>query len=218
MNNKNSNMKNNMNRQRNFLILLPFAVIFALILLGHAVDFSQYPSAAVDGAPWDKSWEMMAKAVGFETPGHGLTLQENTSVLAGDDTYYATWTIGEPTPYVNADGDDTDLYEAQLYVLLYGCAGAEDARAACEEFLAREQQSYDVQAWSTATHNAQEYTVIEYACGSETNPYSRGISAFAVCHNYVLVAELACLDSFSGDERQILSDFLDGCHYSADLA
>lgn len=206
-----------MNSKKNFLILLPFAVILVLILLGHLVDFSQYPSAAAEGIPWDKSWEMMAKAVGVEAPGHGLTLQENTSVLAGDDTYYATWTIGEPESYVNADGKDTDLYEAQLYVLLYGCADADAARTACADFLGREKQSYTIQSTRTELHNGQNYTVIEYVCGSDTNPYSRGISAFTVYKNYVFVAELACRDTFSGEEGEILSDFLDGCHYSADL-
>lgn len=206
-----------MKSKKDFLILLPFAIILVLIVLGHVVDFSQYPSAAADGTLWDKGWEMMAKAVGFETPGHDLTLQENTSVLAGDDTYYATWTIGDPKPYVNSDGEDTDLYEAQLYVLLYGCADGDAAQSACEEFLMQEQKNYNVLSQYTEPHNGQSYTVIEYICGSDSNPYNRGISAFTVYHNYVLVAELACQDTFTGNERDILSDFLDGCHYSADL-
>lgn len=206
-----------MNTKKNFLILLPFALILGLIVLGHLIDFSQYPSAAADGGPWDKSWEMMAKAVGFEAPGHGLVLQENNSVLAGDDTYYAAWTIGEPISYTNADGEDTDLYPAELYVLLYGCGGEEEAQAACEEFLAWEQKNYTVQSHRTESHNGQIYEVMEYSVDAKTNPYAYGISAFAVCHNYVLVAELACMDTFTGDAGEILSDFLDGCHYSADL-
>ena len=34
----------------------------------------------------------MAKVVGIEAPGDGLTLLTNNSVLAGEDTYYASWT------------------------------------------------------------------------------------------------------------------------------
>ena len=146
----------NLFRQKNVLYLLfPFALILALIAAGSLVDFSQYPSAAADGAAWDKNWEMMAKAVGIEAPGGGLTLLTNNSVLAGEDTYYASWTAGEPAPYTNADGDEVDLYPAQLYVLLYGCADQAAAESACADFLAREQETYTVQDQRTEEHNAQ---------------------------------------------------------------
>lgn len=208
----------NLFRQKNVLYLLfPFALILALIAAGSLVDFSQYPSAAADGAAWDKNWEMMAKAVGIEAPGGGLTLLTNNSVLAGEDTYYASWTAGEPAPYTNADGDEVDLYPAQLYVLLYGCADQAAAESACADFLAREQETYTVQDQRTEEHNAQRYTVLDYTGGSAGNPYGRGSSAFAVQGNYVLVAELLAQDSFDGDVSRMLSAFLDGVHYSADL-
>lgn len=208
----------NLFRQKNVLYLLfPFALILALIAAGSLVDFSQYPSAAADGAAWDKNWEMMAKAVGIEAPGGGLTLLTNNSVLAGEDTYYASWTVGEPAPYTNADGDEVDLYPAQLYVLLYGCADQAAAESACAGFLAREQQTYTIHSQRTEEHNAQRYTVLDYTGGSAGNPYGRGSSAFAVRGNYVLVAELLAQDSFDGDVSRMLSAFLDGVHYSADL-
>ena len=208
----------NLFRQKNVLYLLfPFALILALIAAGSLVDFSQYPSAAADGAAWDKNWEMMAKAVGIEAPGGGLTLLTNNSVLAGEDTYYASWTVGEPAPYTNADGDEVDLYPAQLYVLLYGCADQAAAESACAGFLARERQTYTVHSQRTEEHNAQSYTVLDYTGGSADNPYGRGSSAFAVRGNYVLVAELLAQDSFDGDVSRMLSAFLDGVHYSADL-
>ena len=141
----------------------------------------------------------------------------NNSVLAGEDTYYASWTVGEPSPYTNADGDEVDLYPAQLYVLLYGCADQAAAESACAGFLARERQTYTVHSQRTEEHNAQSYTVLDYTGGSADNPYGRGSSAFAVRGNYVLVAELLAQDSFDGDVSRMLSAFLDGVHYSADL-
>lgn len=208
----------NLFRQKNVLYLLfPFALILALIAAGSLVDFSQYPSAAADGAAWDKNWEMMAKVVGIEAPGGGLTLLTNNSVLAGEDTYYASWTVDEPSPYTNADGDEVNLYPAQLYVLLYGCADQAAAESACAGFLAREQQTYTVHSQRTEEHNAQRYTVLDYTGGSAGNPYGRGSSAFAVRGNYVLVAELLAQDGFDGDVSRMLSAFLDGVHYSADL-
>lgn len=207
-----------MKDRKNLVYLaLPFLLILSLILVGHLVDFSQYPSGAADGAAWDKTWEMMGKVVGIESPGHGLTLQTNNSVLAGEETYYASWTIGEEAPYINEDGDEVTLYPAQLYLLLYGCEDAASAQTTCEEFLARERQTYAVQSESTAAHNGQNYTVLDYACLSEANPYERGCSAFTVYGNFVFVAELTCQDRFEGDASQILADVLDGVHYSADL-
>ena len=205
-------------QHRNLLYLLcPFLLILALIAGWNALDFAQYPDQAADGAAWDKSWEMMAKAVGIEPPGHGLTLLANNSVLAGEDTYYAAWTVGEPVQYTNVDGDEVDLYPAQLYLLLYGCADETAAGEACADFLAREKETYTVQDERTETHNAQDYTVLDYTGGSADNPYDRGSSAFAVRGNYVLVAELLAQDSFDGDLPQMLADFLDGVHYDAAL-
>lgn len=196
------------------LLSLFLALAGLLTLAGCA----SYPDKAIDGTQWEESWEMLGSVLGVEAPGHGLTLLANNVVLAGDDTYYATWTVGEPTDYVNEDGDDTDLYEAELYLLLYGCADEENAEDASAEWMARETGTYTITETRTETYNGQEYTVLVYQCGSDTNPYSRGISAFGIYENYVVVAELACLDSFPGDEQEILSDFLTGCHYSADSA
>lgn len=204
-------------RHRGLLYLLvPFLLILALIAGWNALDFAQYPEKAADGAAWDKSWEMMGAAVGIEPPG-GLTLLANNSILAGSDTYYAAWTAGEAAKYTNADGDEVDLYPAQLYVLLYGCADAAEAEATCADFLAREKATYTVQDERIETHSAQDYTVLDYTGGSADNPYDRGSAAFAVRGSYVLVAELLAQDSFDGDVPQLLADFLDGVHYDAAL-
>ena len=58
--------------------------------------------------------------------------------------------------------------------------------------------------------------MLAYECGSETNPYDRGVSAFTVCGTYAISAELACREEFTGQEREILLQFLDGCHYSSE--
>lgn len=175
-----------------------------------------YPEKAVDGAQWDKDWTILGTTLGVEQPGNGLTLSENPLVLTGRNTHYATWTVGEPASYVNSDGEDTDLYPAELYLLLYGCADAEEAKATVSDWMEREQDTYTVTGTATETYNTQEYTILTYQCGSETNPYSRGVSAFSVYENYAISAELTCLDTFEGDEHQMLQDFLNGCHYSAE--
>ena len=53
------------------------------------------------------------------------------------------------------------------------------------------------------------------SCISCLNPYARGVSAFGTYKNCAVSVELNCLDSFTEDERTILTDFLNGCHYAA---
>lgn len=193
------------------------------LLLGLACVFSMtgcsgsYPAKAADGMEWDQDWTILGTVLGVEIPGNGLTLSENPVVLTGDDTYYATWTVGEATTYVNKDGKDADLYDAELYLLLYGCQDSAAAEDLVSDWIERERTVYTVTDTITVTCNAQEYTFLLYQVMSDSNPYSRGVVAFGVYNDYAVSAELTCVDSFDGDERQILEEFLNGCHYSSDV-
>lgn len=188
--------------------------LFLLLCLLCLGGCTQYPDRAADGAEWDKNWTMLGSVLGVEEPGDGLTLQNNNSVLTGDDLYYAAWVVGEPTVYTNEDGKDVDVYDAQLYLLLAGCSDEEYAKQNMADWMAREEETYTLTETRTETRNGQEYTLLLYECGSETNPYSRGISAFTTYGNYALSAELACRESYTGAEAEVLLRFLDGCHFS----
>ena len=109
-----------------------------------------------------------------------------------------------------------EVYDAQIYLLLAGCADETYAQQNLDTWIAREQETYTVTETWTQTCNGQEYTMLSYECGSETNPYSRGVSAFTVYGNYAVSAELACREDFTGQEQDILIQFLDGCHYSSE--
>lgn len=175
---------------------------------------SQYPDQAADGTPWDSNWTMLGSVLGAEEPGNGFSLLDNYSVLTGEDIYYATWTTGNATDYVNEDDDEVKVYDAQLYLLVVGCADESHARQNQEEWIARQQETYTVTETWSETRNGQEYTLLAYECGSDTNPYSRGVSAFTVYGTYAVSVELTCQQEFTGEEREILLQFLDGCHYS----
>ena len=177
----------------------------------------KYPERAADGAAWDEGWTILGNALGVEEPGSGFILLDNNSILTANDTYLATWSCGEPAPYVNADGDDADLYEAQLYLLLVGCRDAENAAAAQNDWIAQEGQTYTILETRTETHNGQDYVVMIYEVASETNPYARGATAFAARGNYALTAELTCLENYPGDAAEILGAFLDGFHFNAEI-
>lgn len=177
---------------------------------------SQYPDQADDGTPWDPNWTILGSVLGAEEPGNGFSLLDNYSVLTGEDIYYAAWVAGEPTEYTNEDGEDVEVYDAQLYLLASGCADDTHARQNQEDWVARQQETYTVTETWNETRNGQDYTLLAYECGSETNPYDRGVSAFTVCGTYAISAELACREEFTGQEREILLQFLDGCHYSSE--
>ena len=199
--------------QKWLIIPIIIAIIVGAALLVPA--FSRYPSEAVDGTKWDKSWEMLGTVLGVEEPGNGFQLLNNDTALAGDDTYYASWVAGEATDFTNAEGKDVDLYPAQIYLLLYGCADEAAAKEAYADWMAREEKTYAVRERRSATHNGQAYELLLYDVISNANPYSRGTSAFSRYGKYVVIAELTCTEAFEGDEQALLAEFLDGCHYGS---
>ena len=175
-----------------------------------------YPERAADGVAWDENWTILGNALGVEEPD-GFALLDNNSILTADDTYLATWASGEPTPFINADGDDAELYEAQLYLLLMGCKDSENAAAAQNEWIARESETYSITQTRTESHNGQDYIILLYEVASESNPYARGATAFATRGNYALTAEITCLEDYPGDAADILGKFLDGFHYNEEI-
>lgn len=186
--------------------------VLCLLLSGCA---KSAPEKAADGTAWGENWTTLGGVLGVEEPGHDLELRDNKDALSVTDLYLASWTIGEGSPYTNEDGDEVTLYPARLDVLVYGRKDADSAQQAMADWAARQAETYDVTDSQKQTCNGQEYTVSTYICKSETNPYSRGISAFGVYNDYAISAELNCLDSFTEDEAAILTDFLNGCHYAA---
>lgn len=191
-----------------------------LFLLAGALSLSltgcgqNIPVTAADGAKWDDTWVTVGGILGVDTP-EGLDSRENNDTLGVNGMYYATWSSGESEPCVNEDGEDADLYDAQLYVLLAGYTSAEEAEDAAAEWLEMAAGQYNIETTSAETYNGQDFTVITYTFSSDTNPYARGASAFGVYRNYAVSAELSCRESFDGDAQTVLADFLENCHYAA---
>lgn len=172
------------------------------------------PERAADGAAWSGDWVTVGSAVGVDTP-EGLTPRENNTALDLKGMYYATWSIGEETAYVNASGDDAKVYDAQFYLLLAGYDAAAKAEAALAEWQSMAVSQYAVEETAKAVYNGQPFTVITYTYNSETNPYQRGASAFGIYRNYAINVEISCLEDFDGDAQTLLADFLEHCHYAA---
>ena len=81
--------------------------------------------------------------------------------------------------------------------------------------MAREEATYAVPERPEATYNGRDYRLLLYDCGTDTNPYSRGASAFGAFGNYAVIAEVTATDAWDGDEAAALASFLEGCHFSA---
>ena len=167
-----------------------------------------------DGLEWSEDWVTLGRVVGVDTP-EGLTWRESSDTLAPRGMYYAAWSAGEEVPYVNEDGEDARLYDAQLAYLLAGYDDTGKAEEAAAEWLGMAEEQYEVEETATENRGGQEFTVLTYTCASGTNPYARGASAFGTYGNYAISAELTCRESFDGSAREILEDFLDHCHYAA---
>ena len=207
-----------MKKRTMILLLGALILVIAVVAAVYFTAGSRYPSRAADGAAWDERWEMLGPVLGVEEPGNGLTLLDNSAILTADDIFYAAWTAGDSEKFINEDGDEVDVYDAQLYMLAVGCADEENAAKAVQEWTDWETDANAVRETGSEVYNGQEYDLLYYDCVSDTNPYQRGVTAFTVYGNYAVSAELTCREGFSGDEAAILADVLSRCHYSADIS
>lgn len=193
----------------------------AACLLGAALTLGgcgSYPSAAADGTPWNEDWSILGKVLGVEDAPAGFALLDNNIALATDDTWFATWTDGTASPYTNADGDEVDLYPAQLYLLAQGCADDAEAQNTVADWIEREEENYTVLAQAEKDFNGQTFTVLTCEPKADTNPYARTAVGFTAFGGYAITAEASCVEGYGGDMDEVLTAFLNSVHYSADLA
>lgn len=191
-----------------------FPLFLCLFLLLTAC--SSKPSKAVDGQKWQEDWTQIGTILGIDAPDQ-LTLLDNKEALAADGLYYATWVTGESAPYENSDGETIDLYDAQLYLLASEADNEESAAKNCQTWLASAENNYEILDKETITRNGQSYTLISYNCVSKDTPYNRGVSALGVCGTSAVCAELTCVEGYNENLIQLLTDFLDNCHYNTSV-
>lgn len=193
--------------KKTFLLIMICTMLACLAGCG-----TKMPDMAVDGTPWSKDWIRIGPPLGVEEPEHGLTLRDSKSAR---NMFYTAWSIGEAKTYVNASGAETNLYDAQLVLLLMSSDTAEEAQESVDEWLDMAGDSYTVADVSQQTYNGQEFTVLTYSFQADS-PFARGVSAFTVFDTWAISAEFTCQDVFEGDVQEILADFLDHCHYAAE--
>ncbi|MDE6056292.1 MAG: hypothetical protein K2G55_21605 [Lachnospiraceae bacterium] len=182
-----------------------------LILTGCSLTSSLLEKEPIENTPH----LAVGRHLEVNNTNESLILYDYKEALAGDGLYYATWRIGDAKLYENSDGDTADLYDAQLYLLLGEFTSHEKAQENRDAWLDRGKISYEISDEKEVDCNGQTYLMIAYTLQNESNPYVRGVSAFAVHDKLAVCAELTCQEYFTEDLETILTNFLENCTYSS---
>jgi hypothetical protein len=162
---------------------------------------------------WDESWTVIAPFLAAE-PVEGFTFGESDDIFGISGVYYAAWTSGEARSFTNAEGEDTVIFDAQIYVVAQECRTESDAQQNITAWKTREKQNYQVSGEVGTTQNGRDYTLLTMTSGNEGNPYGFGAAAFTVSGNNAVCVELVCSDTFTGNPQSVLEAFLNGLHFS----
>ena len=189
-----------------------FCMMLCVILAGLTACGVKGPTVTVDGAAWDDAWIMLGSKIGAEAPGADFTLRD---VKGAKKMTFTAWSAGEARPYTNAQGEEGNVYDAQLVVLVVEAGTAEAAQATVDEWLSLAGETYTVDDTAQQVLGGLEFTVLTYTFASDTSAYARGASAFTVYDGCAVSAEFACQDGYEGDPAEILTGFLENCHYAA---
>lgn len=189
-----------MKRKMLFLIL-----ILSLLLVGCG--------SVSPPADWDESWTVIAPFLAAE-PMEDFTFGESDDILGLSGVYYATWTNGDARPFTNAKGEETVIFNSQIYVVAQECRTEEDAQQNIAAWKAREKQNYQILEEFGITLNGRDYIMLTMTSGSEGNPYGFGSAAFTVSGSNAICLELVCSDTFTGSPQALLEEFINGLHFS----
>lgn len=185
--------------------ILP-ALFALLLLIGCAKE------APKDEHPeWNEYPVRFGNVLAAETID-GFTLNETNDVMSIAGLWYATWTAGEGTPIVNAQGKDATVYDAQIYLLLKEGQTEKGTEADVNDWIKRETDAYQTTETSVAV-NGREYRVLHLVSGGEDNPYHHGEAAFLQFGANAVTVEVLAKEGYSGNTEEILLQFLNGLQY-----
>lgn len=186
-------------------IALALILALALVLAGCGSDTPQ--------TNWDENLTIIAPFLAAE-PMEGFAFGESDDIFGISGVYYAAWTNGEARSFTNAEGEDTVIFDAQIYAVAQECRTEEEAQQNITAWKAREKQNYQVSEELGITLNNRSYTMLTMASGNEGNPYGSGAAAFTVSGTNAICVELVCSDGFAENPRAVLEVFLNGLHFS----
>lgn len=144
----------------------------------------------------------------------GFVLNEYNEALTANGYFYAAWTAGEPSDYVNSDGEEAALYDAQIYMIVYEGTDGEDAASRVAGWLAAAREKYDVLEERKGSlpgfsrEPVPKCDLLSYASSGGSNPYIGGASAFASAGSTAFCVEVLHTPAWEGDSYTVLLDFL----------
>lgn len=163
---------------------------------------------------WESDWTVVCPILAAE-PFDGFNLHESNDALYLSGIYYATWVTGESRPHTNEEGEEAEVFEAQIYVIVQEYRNSDSAVAGISQWTTREKTTFEAGTEYTIVCNEQEYTILPLAGGSENNPYSHGAAAFALRDNWAICVEFLGAEDCGIDYEKTLEEFLNGFHYAA---
>ena len=163
---------------------------------------------------WEPDWAVVCPVLAVE-PFDGFTLHESNDALYLSGIYYATWVTGESRPHTNEEGEEAEVFDAQIYVIVQEYRNSDSAASGIAQWTAREKSTFEAGAEYTVVCNEQEYTVLPLTGGSENNPYRHGAAAFAVRDSWAICVEFLGAENYEADFEKALEEFLNGFHYAA---
>ncbi len=188
--------------------ILPLALLICIILTSCA-------SGELDRAAlgWEEDWTAVGEIVASEQVA-GFEPSENLDAMSASGLWYATWTSGEMEVRENDEGQRSEIYDAQIYLLIQEFKSGPKALAELEVWKNRERDSYACGDTVTGTYADVSFEILPLLEGAETNPYSHGAAAFGCFGNCSVCAELMCREEFAGDALEIMEGFLSGLHFN----
>lgn len=186
------------------------AIVCILILcLTLSACGAKVPEKTADGEAWGRDWTTIGAFLGVE-PMEGWTVQRNEDVLAAEGTFYASWTKGQALSYTNENDDRITTYDAQIHLVVMELDTPEDAEqtAAQWQSLARERYSN----MEESTDGSFQITTYSFPAGS--GPASNGASATGIRGSRAIRVDVAVLADFPEEAADVLTDFLEHCHYA----
>lgn len=181
-------------------------VLLALLLTGCGQTEDRHPD-------WDAGWARFGDLLAAETPADFSPGEYNDALSLGGIWYASFNAGGGAETIVNAEGEDAEVYDAELFLLVQECADEGQAQATVKDWIARERENYRSTEPTEYRAEKQSWQLMELTEANTDNPYSRGLAAFAVRGSLAISAELICRDTYTGDATAVVQAFLNGIHY-----
>ena len=171
---------------------------------------------ALFSAGGDAAHITLGSSLKIDNTDENRVLLSNTDALAADGLYYASWGLGEKSPFEDSDGKTVEMYDARLHLLLGEYDSSEEAQSSMNAWLDSGRTEYEVLSDGEFICGGQTYTRLTYRFRAENSPYTNGVSVFGVSGSSALCIELTCRGTFTGDPEEALTDFLNCCTYLTD--